>query len=158
MERFKSIRLVVIEHDGALVAIGRQKIGRHLSDKWRAPSTSLIPNPRTLNLNYIGSQVAKQHCAVRPSQGLGHFYNANTIQNIFHEGDYSRVGIRSIVDDRRVLKKCFNSARVILFRKKPTFALTFSQADASLRTIRSGARSAASKKVVSFIRYPHAGQ
>src|ERR1700730_19182559 len=89
MERFKSIRLVVIERDGTLVAIGRQKIRRHFTHKWRAPPTSLIANPRTLHFNYISAQIAKQHGAVRAGECLGHFYSADTIQNIFEDGNYS---------------------------------------------------------------------
>ena len=81
MQNLSPQRLIVIERERTLIAIGGQKISGFAAHKRRSPAARLIPGLPALDLNDIGAKVPEHHGAVRSRQSLGKFDHANRLEN-----------------------------------------------------------------------------
>lgn len=89
LKGFRAAWVIVIECDGALVAIGGKKISGFASNKRRSPSSGLIANARALDFDDVGAQIAEQHGAVGAGKSFGQLDNANAIENGVHGREYN---------------------------------------------------------------------
>ena len=80
----QATRIVVVEDHRALVAVGGKKISRFAGDERRTPSSRLIAGAGTLDLDYIGAEIAKQHGTIGAGERFGEFDNADAIENGIH--------------------------------------------------------------------------
>jgi hypothetical protein len=82
-------KMVIIQGDRALVTVGGQEVGGLRGNKRRPPTACLIAATRSLDLDYVRAEVAKDHGAVRPCQGFRKFYDTYGPKGGRHGRDYS---------------------------------------------------------------------
>ena len=68
-------RVLEVEGDRLLVAVGRQEVRRLapslLADEGRSPAAGVVPAARRLDLDDPGALVGEHHRRVRPGEGAG---------------------------------------------------------------------------------------
>ena len=83
-KNFRFARIVVVERNGALVAVRGKKIGGHGAYKWRTPCARLISRVRAFDLDDVGAKIAEQHGAIRTGQRLGQLNYPDSIEDVLH--------------------------------------------------------------------------
>ena len=78
------LRVIVIECDGTLVAVGGKEICGDIAQKWRTPAARLIANAGPLHFDDVSAEIAQKHSAVRTGQRFGHFHYTDAIENVGH--------------------------------------------------------------------------
>ena len=89
LKSFRAAWIIIVERDGALVAICGEKIGGFAANERRPPRPRLIAGAGALDLDDIGAKVAKQHRAIRAGEGFGQFDNPDSIERRVHSREYN---------------------------------------------------------------------
>ncbi len=78
-------RMIEIQGERTLVAVGSEEVGRLLSAEWGAPCSGLVAHLFAFDLDDIRAEVSEHHGTIGAGQCLGCLDDANGAQNRLHK-------------------------------------------------------------------------